>query len=418
MVARPPSGFRPLEEPEAAWATILSRIAPLRRVSVETDRALGRVLADPILADRDMPPADRATMDGYAVRAIDVKAVPAVLRVRGEVAAGSVPVPPVGPGECVRIFTGANVPPGADAVVEVEKTSPVVGPLGETIEVLASAGAGAHVARRAFHAAQGDVLIAPGSRLGPAAIAVCAAVGRRVVDVIRTPRVTVLSTGAELTADGAKPGEHQTRDSNGPLIRATLRLHGIEALPGTTVGDDLGLIAEQIARGLHSGDAVVLSGGVSVGKHDLVPEAAVHAGARVHLHGVRMQPGKPFLFATTTDGKGIFGLPGNPLSVLTSLHEFVLPALRRMAGWSPEDARPTLWLPLAEPVEPARDRHRYVPSRIRRSQGGPEIVTLATRGSGDLLASRDAEGMVVIPAGDRRFEIGERMEFRPWTLPS
>ena len=208
--------------PEEAWRIVLKHVRPLRSVAMPLREAAGLCLAEDVRADRDQPPADRSAMDGYAVRSADLRRAPCSLRLVGEVAAGSAARPRVAPGTCVRILTGANVPPGADAVVMVEQTRERRG----GVDVFSRAEAGANILRRREEARKGEVLLRKGTILGPAQVGVCAAVGKARIKVFPRPRVAVVCTGAELRETGAKVRPHEMRNSNGPALCAALALSG------------------------------------------------------------------------------------------------------------------------------------------------------------------------------------------------
>lgn len=347
--------------------------------SVALAEAAGRVLAAPLLADRDDPPFDRAMMDGFAVRAADVERVPAALRVVGEAAAGDAHPPEVGRGCAVRINTGAAIPPGADAVVPVEETR------GE-VEVLAAVRTGASVLARGTLIRRGDV--AAEGVLTPERIAVCASVGADPVRVLRRPRVAVLATGSELVRD---PGAHEIRNSNGPMLRALLGGH--EVLDLGSVRDEPREVERAIARGL-SCDAIVTTGGVSMGEKDYVREAMEACGIRILFHGIPLQPGRPILFGEH-DGGVAFGLPGNPVSALVCADLFVLPFLAGVAGRSFDDALAERPARLAATVGASPKRRRVLPCLLHRGM----VTPLPWRGSADLHTAARGNAYVIVEAG-------------------
>lgn len=395
-----------------AWDLIVRETAPLPVIRQPCEEALHCVLAESVAADRDMPPADRAAMDGYAVRAEDIASVPAALDVCGEIAAGSSASPTVAPGKCAAIFTGANVPPGADTVVMIEDT--VSGAGNRMVTFLKTIPQGANIFRKGENAREGELLIEAGVRLEAAHVGVCAAVGGDNLKVYRSPTVTILCTGEELLEVGAEARPHQLRNSNGPMLIAALQACGLEVVPCRTVADDSDRILRGIRAALEASDAVIVTGGVSVGKYDLVPDAVAGAGATVHFHGVAMKPGKPLLFATLSKQKCIFGLPGNPLSCMTGFHEFVLPTLRRLSGLAPERCRPSLRLPLSKDVSSKGNRQRHVLGRILWNADGPEVEPVESHGTADLVAGGNADGAVVMAAGVKKAAAGSVIEFRPW----
>ena len=402
--------------PEKAWSSVVEHSKPLPIVRLNLPSSLDHVLAHPICADRDIPAADRAAMDGYAIRSEDVRSARVTLRVRGEVAAGSDARPPVGPGECVRIFTGANLPADTDTVVMVEDTECAGESSSEDdrVKFLTRSEPGTHIFRKGENASEGEELIPAGTRLDAMHISVCAAVGCGTLEVHRKPTVSVLTTGTELLDVNAGAEPHQTRNSNGPMLVSSLEIRGYEVGSSDSVADNGDLIAERIQEALDGSDVVLLTGGVSVGKYDLVPEAVSRAGGEIHFHRVAMKPGKPELFATTPEGGYIFGLPGNPLSAMTGFHEFVVPLLRRLGGSPPGVCRSSLPVRLTEALVPKADRQQYVLGRLRPQEKGLDVEIIRRQGSADLVAGAKAHGVVIVPPGNDRLEAGSVCKFRLW----
>jgi molybdopterin molybdotransferase len=402
--------------PEEAWNLIVEHSRPLITIRHDLSDSLDHVLVNPVCADRDIPPADRAAMDGYAVRAADVGSAHSVLRVRGEVAAGSNAAPRVGPGECVRIFTGANLPPDTDTVIMVEDTKCVTGSSEqqERVEFLKPVKPGSHIFRKGENASGGDELIPAGTRLNAMHIGVCAAVGYGTLEVHRKPTVSVLATGEELLDVNAQVQTHQIRNSNGPMLISSLKMHGYEVVLNESVADDVELIAACLRTALGRSDVVVLTGGVSVGKYDFVPEAIVQAEGKIHFHRVAMKPGKPELFSTDVGGKCVFGLPGNPLSAMTGLHEFVMPLLRRLAGCPPSVCRPSWRVRLTEELASRGDRQRYVLGRLLPGKDGLAVEIVKSEGAADLVAGAKADGVIIVPPNSGKLGVGSLCEFRMW----
>ncbi len=413
-------GDRVLSDPLEAWDLLCAALSPLGEESLPLASAGGRYLAESVRADRNLPPADRSTVDGFAVRSADAAAAPVRLRVAGELAAGTAPAGTVGPGECVRIFTGANLPAGADAVVPVEDAEEETGAEGRGawIRTRRPVSPAEHLVRRGEHARAGQVLLPAGARLGPGQVALAAACGCHRPRVHRLPVAAVLVTGSELLSpDAPAPGDHEVRDSNGPLLAAALAAEGFPCGPVRRVPDDLGGTVESLRGAAASAGALLVTGGASVGKYDFLERALAELGAAVHYHGVRMKPGKPQLFATLPGGAAVFGLPGNPLSALVGLHEFVLPGLRLLAGCPPAAARRGFSLPLASAATPAADRWRLLPARLEALPRGTAAAPLACGGSSDLVAGALADGAVLIPPGTGALPPGTPVEFRPWGSP-
>ena len=396
--------------PEEALRIVLDRARPLEAAGKPLSEALGCYLAERVCADRDMPPTDRSAMDGYAVVAGDLSQCPCDLQLTGEVAAGGGELPRVERGACVRILTGAVVPPGADTVVKVEQTRAG----GDAVTFLEAPQLGENIRRQGEEVRQGQTILEEGAALGPAQIGLCASVGKATVRVHGRPRPAVLCTGEELREVDESVGAHQLRDSNGPALRAALAEAGHRGAGRQIVRDDLDLLAEKIEAAAIEHDVVIVTGGVSVGKYDFVPDAIKRLGAAVHFHGVGMKPGKPQLYATLDGGRHLFGLPGNPLSVLTGFYELVLPALRRMSGCPLGSCRPSLRLPLARAVRAKGTRVAFVLVQLICDDRGQHVEPVGSRGSADLASAANADGMIVIPKGVKEVPAGDLVEFRPW----
>jgi molybdopterin molybdotransferase len=396
--------------PDAAWATVLAHARPLKTVTVPLAEAVGLRLAAEVRADRDLPPAARSSMDGYAVRHDDLRQLPCTLLVIGEVAAGSPARPRVEPGTCARIFTGANLPRGADTVVMVEQTEERNG----LVTNRSSEKRGLNIRRRGEDARKGAVLLARGTALYAGQVGVCAAVGKASVRVHPRPRTTILCTGTELRSVDDRVRSHETRNSNGPALCAALALWGFPGTKFTVVADRPSALLAALRRAVKKYDVVLFTGGASAGDYDFVRESVEAAGARIRFHGVAMKPGKPTLYATMGNNRHVFGLPGNPLSALTAFHEFALPALLRLAGAAPETCRPAWRLPLAEAVESESGRVRCHLARLVAGPNGLTVAPVRSVSSADLAAAGHADGVVLLPPEDRNFPVGEPVVFRPW----
>lgn len=307
---------------------MLESCSPLEPGPVPLERALGRVTSAAVTAASDVPPFDNTAMDGFAVRAADTAGAPVELRVVGTVAAGSVSDRPVGPGEAVRIMTGAPIPAGADAVVMVERTST----RGDRVTIEARAAPGDHVRRAGDDVAAGAVVLDERTVLGPAHVGVLASLGQATVEVFPSCRVGVLSTGDELVEATdrrpLRPG--QIRDSNRPTLIALLHQSGFEPVDLGLVGDDEAALTIAFEKAVAGCDAVITSGGVSVGDFDYVKGVLDRLGT-MNWWQVAVKPARPLAFGVV-EGKPVFGLPGNPVSSMVSFELFARPALRRMSG--------------------------------------------------------------------------------------
>ncbi|HTK46117.1 MAG TPA: gephyrin-like molybdotransferase Glp [Patescibacteria group bacterium] len=415
---------------EAAREAILGAIpSPTGEEIIPTARALGRVLARDVTAVVTLPPWDNSAMDGYAIRAADVSSateeVPVRLAVSGEVPAGGAPDRAVDVGGAVRIATGAPIPPGADAVVPVEQTTPLdaagiagargrdaLGPLPAAILVHAAGPAGTHLRRRGSDLSEGATILTSGSALTPAAIALAAGAGVAAVQVRRQPRVAVLATGNEVRPAGEPLGPAGIPDANGPGLRALVETAGATPIDLGIAPDDQADVVGRLRSALGQGaDAIVVAGGVSVGPYDVVKLAFESIG-EIALWRVAVQPGKPFAFGTATRPDGgttlLFGLPGNPVSSFVTFELFVRPAIRALAGRR-DLLRPVDRAVLLEDVRTAPNRRAFVRVSVDRdADGAPSRdaqgrvrVHLshgpAGQGSHVLSALASADGLAVIP---------------------
>jgi len=393
-----------------ALRIVLTHAHPLKATRHPLGKALSCCLAENISADRDQPPTDRSAMDGFAVRAGDLKNPPQSLRLIGEVAAGSDKRPTVAAGTCVRILTGGWVPPGANAVVKVEDTRED----DEQVTFLSAIAAGVNIRRKGEEVRKGEVVLDKGTVLAAAQIGLCASVGKVAVKVHGRPSVIVLCTGRELRPADQRVRAHELRDTNGPALRAALADAGFPNVPHRILPDSPKVLARRLARAIETYDVVVLTGGVSVGKYDYVPEAVRAVGAAIRFHGVTMKPGKPQLYATASRNRHIFGLPGNPLSVLTGFYELVLPALRRLSGVPAGQCRMSLQLPLAASVSVKPSRENLVLAQLVGGQNALAVRAIRSQGSADLAAGAQADGVFIVPKGTAKLPAGSVVAFRPW----
>ena len=383
---------------------VRQRTETLAAERVELESALGRVLAEDVVADSDMPPFDRSQMDGYAVRAEDVKAAPVRLRIAGESAAGRGWHNQLEEGQAVRIMTGAPVPAGADSVQQVELTTELRD--GTVVELLESVEPGKSIVKRGSEIKAGEVVLNAGTTINGSMMAVLAAFGYAQVEVFRRPRVAVLATGTELVAVNQKPGQDQIRDSNNYSIGAYAQLAGatIERMPLT--GDDTSLLKRQIAEASERCDVVVTSGGVSMGVYDLTKAALKELDAEIFFERVALRPGKPTVFARLPKGTLVFGLPGNPVSVAVTFNLFARTALRAMQGAAdPVLKRETA--ALAKSVKGTKERESYLPVQLTTNDDGQLIAfPLKWGGSSDFVAFALTTALVAVPANVKSIEAG------------
>ena len=387
-----------------AISIVLEKAGPLAAERVALGEALGRVLAEEVCADTDLPPFDRAQMDGYAVRSEDLRETPARLRVVGEAAAGDGWRGTLQRGEAVRIMTGAPLPLGADSVQQVEVTREEEG--GEVVEIERATEPGQFYVPRASEIRKGELVLEAGEEINAARMAVLASFGYAEVPVRRRPRVAVLATGTELVQVGERPGEDQIRDSNSYSLAAYAQLAGavVERLPFAS--DDPDLLRVEVERAAAASDLLVLSGGVSMGRYDFTKAALRALGAELFFERIALRPGKPTVFARLPGGALVFGLPGNPVSVSVTFNLFARTALRAMQGV--RDAAPfEETAVLSRQAKGAAERASYLPAALSTDPEGRLLAEpLKWGGSSDFVAFARAAALVVVPAGVKVAEAG------------
>jgi len=393
---------------EQARQAVVDAVRNARRTldteAVELPAAVGRVLAEPVVADRNLPPFPRALRDGYAVRAVDMRAVPARLQLVGEVRPGHGFAGTLHAGQAVRIMTGAPVPDGADAVVPVEQAREE----GAAVVLQGIAVSGQHITPPGAEATAGQCLLAAGRRLGFAELAVLAMVGHQPVRVVRRPRVALLATGDELVALDQSPGPYQIRDANTAALAALILLCGAVVEYCVRVPDDAGALQQALRAALERCDLLVASGGVSAGRYDIVRSVLEQCQARIVFHGVRMRPGRPTLFALL-EGRPVFGLPGNPVSAMVAGELFVVPALDLLSGTEPRPL-PMIRAHLAQSVAEQGAMTHFLPARLVWSASGPSATPVVWLGSADAVAASGADGFLIVPAERLQWQPGEQAQ--------
>jgi molybdopterin molybdotransferase len=408
-------------------------------------QAVGRVLAEPVNADRDFPPFPRATRDGFAVRANDLASGLTLLRVVGQVRAGDSYDLPVASGEAVEIMTGAAVPAGADAVVMVEyterktqelnheghegaqrKESGDGGDIGDNdnvldiassksaepeekriedlVEIQRAVVAGENIVPTGAEARAGQELLPLGVRMGSAQIALAAAAGKASVKVYRKPRVAILSTGDELVEVAEKPGPSQIRNSNSYSLAALVAEYGGEPVQLPIAPDEQGKLTELIQEGLKA-DMLLLSGGVSMGKFDLVEQALKTLGAKFFFTGALIQPGKPVVFGEV-GAVPFFGLPGNPVSVMVTFELFARQVVEALSGAEPERLK-SAKAKMGKEFKTKTGLTRFLPARLDGALDNPEVELVPWQGSGDMLAAARANCYLVVPPDREKLAKGE-----------
>jgi molybdopterin molybdotransferase len=397
---------------EQARQTVIEQLKKRERPSATAGlsvwEALGLVLAEEVKTDREYPPFDRSTRDGYAVCAKEV-AAGAQLKCVGEIKAGDTMLDSLAAGTCLQIMTGAAVPSGADAVVMIEHTQRE----GSVVRFERAAQAGQNIVPRGSEAAAGQTLLKTGTRLGYAELALAAQVGAVDLQCAKKPRVAILSTGDEVVLVEEMPGPFQIRNSNSVSLAAQVRIAGGDPVVLGNAADRVEDLGEKIERGLKE-DALVLSGGVSMGKYDLVEKVLKVMGAEFYFDAVAIRPGKPAVFGMCqgkpfeAQGKPVFGLPGNPVSTMVTFELFVVPAIDLLSG---AEARP---LPLVEArlgeaLHEKPGLAHFLPARVEWRGGAPEVKALKWQGSGDIAALANANCFLVVPAERDKIAAGERV---------
>lgn len=381
-----------------ARALVLSTVGALSETeTLPFDSAAGRILAQPVTADRDYPPLARSVRDGFAVRAADL---PGSLRVIGEVRAGQHSSLTVGPGEALEIMTGAPVPAGADAVIMVEHTRRD----GDLVSCERAAKPGDFINPQAAECRAGDLLLQPGTPLGYAQIALLATTGHTQVTVYRKPRVAILATGDELVAVSQTPQPHEIRNSNAySLAVQVARAGGIPEILGVAP-DEYAATRRLVEQGLAS-DLLLLSGGVSAGKYDIVEKVLTDCGAEFFFDRVLIQPGQPVVFGKAR-GTFLFGLPGNPVSTMVTFEIFARAAIELLSG-SRHPMLPLMTARLTAPFRHKTGLTRFLPACL--SPDGSQLTPVAWQGSGDVAAVARSNAFLVADAQRESWQAGDEM---------
>ena len=364
--------------------------------------SVGRVLAEKIVADSDLPPFDRSQMDGYAVRAEDVESAPVSLRIVGESAAGRGWHQQMKAGQAVRIMTGAPVPAGADSVQQVELTHEADG----SVEILEPVELGKSIVKCGSEIQKGETVLRAGERISAAMMAALASFGYAKVAVYKQPRVAVLATGSELVPVDQQPGQDQIRDSNNYSIGAYAELAGAIVKRWPLASDEIGLLKDEITQAAEDSDLVVTSGGVSMGVYDFTKDALKELQAEIFFERVALRPGKPTVFARLPKGTLVFALPGNPVSVSVTFNLFARTALLAMQGARKATMKPE-WAMLANKVKGAKDRDSYLPALLSTTNQGLQIAeSLKWGGSSDFVGFANATALIIVPADTKKLEAG------------
>ena len=362
------------------------------------------VLAEAIDADRDSPPFPRSTRDGYALRASDLEHIPAELALIGEVRAGAADTVTLNPGQAIAIMTGAAVPEGADAVIMIEQTTRS----GGRVQIRRRVSAGENIVPVGAEGKRGDQLLAPGSRMDYAGIALAASAGRSRVLVYAMPKVAVLSTGDEVVDVDMPPAKHQIRNSNSYSLAAQIQAAGGEPVLLPIAPDETGRLRDLLAEGFEA-DLLLIAGGVSMGEYDLVERVLVDMKAEFFFTGAEIQPGKPVIFGRVPQSgsfKYFFGLPGNPISTMVTFELFARPLLETLAGVVPRNLSFT-HARLKSEIRTRTGLKRFLPGMLSGEFENSQVELVKWQGSGDIGAVTRANCFVVIPPDRDRIAAGE-----------
>lgn len=392
---------------------VLDAVTRIESETVRLEQSLGRVLAEDIRANRDLPPYDVSAMDGFALRSADVANAPATLEIIEDIKAGDLPIQTVAAGQCARIMTGAPLPPGADAVIRVEDTQAVSA---NRVQINKPVRPQNDVRPRGENMFTGDVVLTVGTEITPGVIGVLATVKAAQFLVFRRPRVAILSTGNELEGMNEPVDPNKIPNSNSYALMAQMQALGIEPVLLGIARDDPVELEQYLKRGLEY-DVLLVSGGTSVGVHDYVRPTIEKLGVRMKFWRVAMRPGHPLAFGMLPStrvpqcaacGTLVFGLPGNPVSSMVCVEEFVVPALRRMMGNS-RLYRRTVPARLAHDVKFRPGRTEFIRVQLAHDDNGYLASATGTQSSGVLLSMAKADGLLVVPSDSTGLTAGERV---------
>jgi len=405
-----PREFTHLLTPEEARALFQKAFTPRPRgtETVPLLEAFDRVLAADIVADMDLPPFDRSTVDGYAIRAADAGSLEEPLTVVGEVHMGELPSFSLGQREAARIPTGGALPPGADAVVMQEHVRLLEG---GRIRLTRAVGAWENVIRRGEDVQGGETVLRAGTRLRPQEVALLAGLGRTEVQVYLAPRVAVIVTGDEIVPPDQVPRPGQIRDMNTYSLTGLIRGLGAVPQPYGIVVDEMDVLLDVLRQASRTSDLILVSGGSSVGKRDVVAEAFTALGATIVVHGVSIKPGKPTILAIH-EGKPLVGLPGHPVSAMVVFDVFVRELLEGMLGIARRKGfGKEVRARLARSLGPAKEREEHV--RVALEERGGEVWAVPIVGkSGVITTMVKADGIVVVPVGGAVLPEGTEVDVR------
>jgi molybdopterin molybdotransferase len=400
---------RPLISPAEAEAQIRAHAALLPAASLPLAQLIGATLRERVVAACDQPPFDRVTMDGIAFDFAAYEQGRRAFRIAGTQAAGA---PPLSLGDrehCIEVMTGAMLPAGCNCIVPVEQISVVDGVAQLAPEAAPQSRSNIH--ERGTDSRRGEELLQPGIRLGPAEVAVIAANGQTHASVSRAPRIAVISTGDELVEPGKPLAAWQIHRSNVYAVMAALQRRGFTQLTLDHLPDDPAILRERLGAHLQSHDALILSGGVSMGRFDYIPQVLAELGVRVVFHKVAQRPGKPLWFGVGPGGQTVYALPGNPVSTLVCFGRYVFAGLETSLGTV---RRPPELIPLAEPFEAKPALALFVPVQLAHRSAGRQATPRPTHGSGDFTSLIGTDGFVELPPGPATVAAGTPVALYSW----
>ena len=382
-----------------------TRILPKERVRVEN--SVGRILIEDVYSTIEMPPFNKSAMDGYALKAVDIKNVPVKLKNIGLIQAGQMFRKKAGRGECVKIMTGAALPQGADTVVMVEDTKQY----GAQVEINRTLKRGKNVCVQGEDIKKGQKLLNKGMVLSTSDVAVLATTGRQYIKVIKEPKVALLNTGGEIVPTGRRLKKRQIYNSNGPQFLALLKADRLNTTFLGIAKDRPAELKRAVRKGLEY-DVFLISGGVSMGDYDLVPEVLKSLGVKEVFHGVKTKPGRPLLFATKKNSI-VFGIPGNPVSNFLVYYIYIRPALYKMRGYGRCEPKFAEGI-VMEPFRHKPGRRHFVPVKIFKKGARRYLSPVKSHGSADILALSKADGFMVVSENTSVVKKGSKANFITW----
>lgn len=400
---------RPLISPAEAEAQIRAQAALLPATSLPLAELIGATLRERVVAAYDQPPFDRVTMDGIAFAFAAYEQGRRAFRIAGTQAAGTPPLSLGNTEHCIEVMTGAMLPAGCDCIVPVEQLSVADGVA--RLEPEAAPQSRSNIHERGTDSRRGEELLQPGIRLGPAEVAVIAANGQTHALVSRPPRIAVISTGDELIEPGKPLAAWQIHRSNVYAVMAALQRRGFTQLTLDHLPDDPTILRERLAAHLQAHDVLILSGGVSMGRFDYIPQVLGELGVRVVFHKVAQRPGKPLWFGVGTAGQTVYALPGNPVSTLVCFGRYVFAGLETSLGTA---RRALESIVLAEPFEVKPALALFVPVQIASGPAGRTAVPKPTHGSGDFTSLIGTDGFVELPPGPATVAAGTPVALYSW----